>query len=37
MTAWPPSIMDIVNDEKDLAYYVGNEIPEVLRDMEDVQ
>ncbi len=33
MTAWPPSIMDIVNDEKDLAYYVGNEIPEVLRDM----
>ncbi len=33
MTAWPPSIMDIVNDGKDLAYYVGNEIPEVLRDM----
>ena len=33
MTAWPPSIMDIVNDERDLAYYVGNEIPEVLRDM----
>ena len=33
MTAWPPSIMDIVNDGKDLAYYVGNAIPEVLRDM----
>lgn len=33
MTAWPPSIMDIVNDGTDLAYYVGNDIPDVLRDM----
>lgn len=31
MTEWPPSIMDIVNEKKDLAYYVAAEMPEQLR------
>ena len=31
MTVWPPSIMDIVNKQLDLAYYVSPEIPESLR------
>ena len=31
MTAWPPSIADIVNDDLDLAYYVCKDVPEQLR------
>ena len=31
MTAWPPSIMDIVNEKKDLAYYTAADVPESLR------
>ena len=31
MTSWPPSIMDIVNDELELAYYVAGEVPEGLK------
>ena len=31
MTSWPPSIMDIVNDELELAYYVAGDVPEGLR------
>ena len=31
MTAWPPSIMDIVNKKLDLSYYVAKEMPEALR------
>ncbi len=30
MTVWPPSIMDIVNKQLDLSYYVSPEIPESL-------
>lgn len=30
-TAWPPSIADIVKEQKDLAYYVTNDMPEQLR------
>ena len=33
MTAWPPSIMDIVNEQSDLAYYTAASIPDALRDM----
>ncbi|MDO4929815.1 MAG: hypothetical protein Q4E59_01630 [Bacteroidales bacterium] len=33
MTAWPPSIMDIVNKQLDLAYCVGGEMPEGLREL----
>ncbi|MDO5133526.1 MAG: carbamoylphosphate synthase large subunit [Eubacteriales bacterium] len=33
MTAWPPSIMDIVNRRLDLAYYVAAEMPESLRKL----
>lgn len=32
MTVWPPSIMDIVNEQKDLAYYTAAEIPEQLKE-----
>lgn len=31
MTVWPPSIMDIVNKQLDLSYYVAKEIPESLQ------
>ncbi len=31
MTVWPPSIMDIVNKQLDLSYYVDREMPESLR------
>lgn len=31
MTVWPPSIMDIVNKQMDLSYYVAKEIPEPLQ------
>jgi len=31
MTVWPPSIMDIVNKQLDLSYYVAKEIPEPLQ------
>ncbi len=30
MTVWPPSIMDIVNKQLDLSYYVAKEIPNAL-------
>ena len=33
MTVWPPSIMDIVNFDLDLAYYVSKDIPETLRTL----
>lgn len=33
MTVWPPSIMDIVNKQLDLSYYVDKSIPEQLREM----
>ena len=33
MTAWPPSIMDIVNEKLDLAYYVVDQVPESLRKL----
>lgn len=33
MTVWPPSIMDIVNKQLDLAYYVDKTIPESLRNI----
>lgn len=33
MTAWPPSIADIVNKDLDLAYYVHKDMPESLRTM----
>ncbi|MBQ9365542.1 MAG: carbamoylphosphate synthase large subunit [Schwartzia sp.] len=33
MTVWPPSIMDIVIDELDLAYYVSNDMPDQLREL----
>lgn len=31
MTVWPPSIMDIVNKQLDLSYYVAKEMPESLK------
>lgn len=31
MTVWPPSIMDIVNKQLDLSYYVAKDLPEGLR------
>ncbi len=31
MTAWPPSIMDIVNQKLDLGYYTADSLPESLR------
>lgn len=33
MTVWPPSIMDIVNKQLDLSYYVDKSMPEQLRDL----
>lgn len=33
MTAWPPSIADIVNEDLDLAYYVCKDVPKKLRDL----
>ena len=33
MTAWPPSIADIVNKNLDLSYYVCAEVPEALKDL----
>jgi len=33
MTAWPPSIADIVNKDLDLAYYVCKDVPEKLRKL----
>lgn len=30
MTVWPPSIMDIVNDQIDLAYYTADTVPPAL-------
>ena len=32
MTVWPPSIMDIVNKQLDLSYYVDKSMPDQLRD-----
>ena len=31
MTVWPPSIMDIVNRQLDLSYYVDKSMPEALK------
>ena len=33
MTVWPPSIMDIVNRQLDLSYYVSPTIPDALCDL----
>lgn len=33
MTAWPPSIMDIVNKKLELTYYVDRDMPENLREL----
>lgn len=33
MTVWPPSIMDIVNKQLDLSYYVAKDIPEGLQKL----
>lgn len=33
MTVWPPSIMDIVNLQLDLSYYVDKAMPESLRQL----
>lgn len=33
MTVWPPSIMDIVNKQLDLSYYVDKTMPEALRNL----
>ena len=33
MTVWPPSIMDIVNKQLDLSYYVAPEMPDELRQL----
>ncbi len=33
MTVWPPSIMDIVNKQLDLAYYVDKELPAGLKKL----
>lgn len=32
-TEWPPSIMDIVDNDLNLAYYVRPDVPEALRDL----
>lgn len=32
MTVWPPSIMDIVNKQIDLAYYTAATLPDALRE-----
>ncbi len=32
MAEWPPSILDIVEDQKDLSYYVAANIPDDLRE-----
>ena len=32
-TVWPPSIMDIVNKQLDLSYYVDKTLPDGLRDL----
>ena len=33
MTAWPPSIMDIVNHQLELTYYIDKTMPESLREL----
>ncbi len=33
MTVWPPSIMDIVNEKLDLAYYTAAQVPEPLSEL----
>ena len=33
MTVWPPSIMDIVNEKIDLAYYTAAELPAALKKL----
>lgn len=33
MTVWPPSIMDIVNKQLDLSYYVDQYIPKALQEV----
>ena len=33
MTVWPPSIMDIVNKQLDLSYYVDKSMPDQLREL----
>ncbi|MGM9704349.1 MAG: acetyl-CoA carboxylase biotin carboxylase subunit family protein [Prevotella sp.] len=33
MTVWPPSIMDIVNKQLDLSYYVDKSMPEQLKEL----
>lgn len=33
MTAWPPSIMDIVNFDLDLAYHVSRDVPAALKTL----
>lgn len=33
MTAWPPSIMDIVNEQRELTYYTVDQVPEKLKEM----
>lgn len=33
MTVWPPSIMDIVNKQLDLSYYVSPTMPDTLRQL----
>lgn len=33
MAVWPPSIMDIVNKQLDLSYYVAKDIPEKLKNV----
>lgn len=33
MTAWPPSIADIVNEQSDLSYFVEADMPESLRKL----
>lgn len=33
MTVWPPSIMDIVNQQLDLFYYVDKQMPDALREI----
>ena len=33
MTVWPPSIMDIVNEQIDLAYYTADTVPPALAEL----
>jgi hypothetical protein len=33
MTAWPPSIMDIVNHQLELTYYIDKTMPDALREL----